>query len=343
MSIANAHKQHDPPSPKTAIRIALVLQALLAAFGNAALGSGPSPPSIEFKDLYRAVELQQVFPDQKTFADAIAEQSPAQIMAQYRVQKSKTGFNLRAFVLQHFHLPSQRSVLCQPVHSQGVESYIAKNWTILERWPDEKEPYSSLLPLKYPSVVPGGRFSEIYYWDSYFTMVGLEKDGRHDLARDMLKNFASLIDRYGHVPNGNRTYYLSRSQPPFFSCMIELIAAHDGRSSFLTYLPQLQAEYDYWMDGASSLAPGRAYRHVVELSDGTVLNRYWDDRTAPRDESYLEDFETAKHANRPRPRSIAIFAPVRKRAGILVLAGSKTQGISGRFKQRKLRRSTSTA
>ena len=76
--------------------------------------------------------------------------------------------------------------------------------------------HSSVLPLPYPYVVPGGRFRELYYWDSYFNMLGLEADGRHDLALNMLKDFAFEIDCYGHVPNGNRTYYLSRSQPPFF-------------------------------------------------------------------------------------------------------------------------------
>ena len=114
----------------------------------------------------------------------------------------------------------------------------------------------------------------------------------------MLDNMASLIDRFGHVPNGNRSYYLSRSQPPFFSCMVELIAAHDGEEVFIKYLPELQAEYDYWMDGADSLAPGSAYRHALRLPDGVVLNRYWDDRAAPRDESYAEDVETARHTNR---------------------------------------------
>ena len=85
---------------------------------------------------------------------------------------------------------------------------------MLERAPAEPAPHSSLLPLPYRYVVPGGRFREIYYWDSYFTMLGLEQSGRHDLAVDMVRNFAFLIDRYGHIPNGNRTYYLSRSQPP---------------------------------------------------------------------------------------------------------------------------------
>ncbi len=156
-----------------------------------------------------------------------------------------------------------------------------------------------MLPLPYPYVVPGGRFREVYYWDSYFTMLGLEVDGQHALAVDMLKNFAYEIDKYGHIPNGNRSYYLSRSQPPFFSLMVDLIALRDGVGTYVTYLPELRAEYDYWMQGENDVLPGRAKRNVVRLLDGSVLNRYWDERAAPRDESYKEDVQTASQSSRP--------------------------------------------
>ena len=151
----------------------------------------------------------------------------------------------------------------------------------------------------HPYIVPGGRFSEIYYWDTYFTLLGLEQDGQTNLADDMVSNIASLINRYGHMPNGNRSYYLSRSQPPFFSCMVDLIAEHDGTSTYATYLPAMRAEYDFWMRGARSLKPGQAHQNVVMLADGTILNRFWDDRDTPRDESYREDVETAAATQRP--------------------------------------------
>ncbi len=77
---------------------------------------------------------------------------------------------------------------------------------------------------------PAAGSAKMYYWDSYFTMLGLEQAGNHDLAVDMLADFAFEIGQYGHVPNGNRSYYLSRSQPPFFSLIVELIAHTDGRS-----------------------------------------------------------------------------------------------------------------
>ncbi|MGH8284491.1 MAG: alpha,alpha-trehalase TreA, partial [Steroidobacteraceae bacterium] len=171
-------------------------------------------------------------------------------------------------------------------------------WSVLERPPDEVRPHSSLLPLPYRYVVPGGRFREIYYWDSYFTMLGLEESGRYDLALDMVKNFAHLIDRYGHIPNGNRSYYLSRSQPPFFAAMVNLIAAHEGEAVYARFLPQLAREYEFWMDGAAKLRAGEAHRRVVRLPDGTVLNRYWDDRASPREEAYRHDVETARAGSR---------------------------------------------
>jgi alpha,alpha-trehalase len=115
----------------------------------------------------------------------------------------------------------------------------------------------------------------------------------------MVENFAGLIDRYGHIPNGSRSYYLSRSQPPFFAAMVELQAEHDGPKALVARLPQLEREYAFWMDGAGSLAPGKAHRRVVRLENGTLLNRYWDDLAIPRDEAYVEDIETARGSTRP--------------------------------------------
>lgn len=271
----------------------VVLLSLLLLLPDAGMAA-PRPPSITFAGLYQAVEMSGIFPDQKSFADAIPDKAPPAIMAEYNKEKNRPGFDLKAFVAAHFK-PAPREM--PPVRrrpGQDVSSYIAEMWAVLARKPDPSHDYSSLLPLHHAYVVPGGRFSEIYYWDSYFTMQGLIQDGRRDLAHAMLANIADLIRTYGHMPNGNRSYYLSRSQPPFFAAMVELIAAQDGASVYRTYLPELRAEYDFWMAGADRLRPGHAVRRVVRLRDGTLLNRYWDDRAAPRDESYREDVETAR-------------------------------------------------
>jgi alpha,alpha-trehalase len=104
---------------------------------------------------------------------------------------------------------------------------------------------------------PGGRFREVYYWDSYFTMLGLAESGLDAIVLDMVDNFAHEIDRFGHIPNGNRTYYLSRSQPPFFSHMVELAARLAGAQVYATYLPQVQREHTFWMAAsAEGRTPG---------------------------------------------------------------------------------------
>ena len=111
--------------------------------------------------------------------------------------------------------------------------------------------------------------------------------------------FAFLIDAYGHIPNGTRSYYLSRSQPPFFFAMVALLAPGDPAAAYARFLPQLKSEYAFWMEGAEDLAAGAAHRRVVRLDDGSILNRYFDDSDAPRDESYAEDVALARSTPRP--------------------------------------------
>ncbi|WP_343717311.1 alpha,alpha-trehalase TreF [Inquilinus sp.] len=258
------------------------------------------PPAAVYGELFRDVQMQRVFPDGKTFVDAEPKADPAEILRRYAEEKGKPGFDLAAFVHRHFTPPEPEKTGYHSVPGQDVCSHIDALWGVLTRRPDRSDPRSTLLPLPNPYVVPGGRFGEVYYWDSYFTMLGLIQSGRRDLARDVLGNFASLIDRYGHIPNGNRSYYLSRSQAPFFATMVELVAesSADPAKVYADALSALAREYAFWMDGADFLKPGEAYRRLVRLPDGTLLNRYWDDSDQPRDESYREDVETARSTDR---------------------------------------------
>src|SRR6516164_6687999 len=256
------------------------------------------PPSEQLGELFRNVQVKGIFPDSKTFADLHFDELPNAILADYEARKVESGFDLGAFIHQHFSLPTEGPTVEPASPGEPIDMYITRLWEVLRRQSDEISGHSSVLPLPYPYVVPGGRFRELYYWDSYFTMLGLEADSRHDLALNMLKDFAFEIDCYGHVPNGNRTYYLSRSQPPFFSLMVDLIAERDGDDSHVSYLPELESEYAYWMDGSAVVRGDQGYRRVVRLSDGTILNRYWDDRAEPRDESYREDIATALERRR---------------------------------------------
>jgi alpha,alpha-trehalase len=143
--------------------------------------------------------------------------------------------------------------------------------------------------------VPGGRFREIYYWDSYFTMLGLQVSGRADVIQHMVDNFAHLIDTLGFIPNGNRTYYLGRSQPPFFALMVNVLAEIKGEEILLKYRHHLEKEYAFWMAGENNLsAENPVQGRVVRLPDGSILNRYWDDNAAPRPEAYIEDVHVAE-------------------------------------------------
>ncbi|MBJ8740737.1 alpha,alpha-trehalase [Citrobacter sp. FDAARGOS_156] len=259
----------------------------------------PSPPDILLGPLFNDVQTAKLFPDQKTFADAVPNSDPLMILADYRMQKNQSGFDLRHFVEVNFTLPKEGEKYVPPA-GQSLREHIDGLWPVLTRSTTDVEKWDSLLPLPEPYVVPGGRFREIYYWDSYFTMLGLAESNRWDKVSDMVANFAYEIDSWGHIPNGNRSYYLSRSQPPFFAFMVELLAQHDGNDALKKYLPQMQKEYSYWMEGGETLQPGQQHKRVVKLADGTLLNRYWDDRDTPRPESWVEDIATAKsNPNRP--------------------------------------------
>ena len=287
---------------------ALVLAALPTAL-PAALGqsqpAGPSaapaatPPQVLFKNLFIAVQSAQLFPDSKTFADAVPKSAPPEILSRFDAAKPVSREALQAFVAENFVLPAQVSGTELPAAERvSITRHIDLLWDQLTRTTPSAPPYSSLLPLPQPYVVPGGRFRELYYWDSYFTMLGLVESGRHDLAEDMVRDFASLIDTYGHVPNGTRSYYLSRSQPPFFYAMVGLLNTDDPAASYAHYLPQLRREYAFWMQGEKGLQHGTAHRRVVSMPDGAVLNRYWDDADTPRDESYREDTALALRSGR---------------------------------------------
>jgi alpha,alpha-trehalase len=127
-----------------------------------------------------------------------------------------------------------------------------------------------LLYLEHPYVVPGGRFNEMYGWDSYFIIRGLLRDGRPELARGMVRNFFYELKHYGAVLNANRTYYLSRSQPPFLSAMVLEVyedelrrTGREDREWLAEAYPSVVKDYEMW-----TRAP-----HLVGQ---TGLSRYYD-------------------------------------------------------------------
>lgn len=243
--------------------------------------------------LFVDVQLNMVLGDNKTFVDAVPKFSRDTILNRYAnaMKTNDTSFKLKDFIYQNFRVPV--TVATKPAErNYSLKKHLEKLWSNLTRKADIIEKNSSLLPLPKPYVVPGGRFREIYYWDSYFTMLGLAASNRYDLIENMMDNFKYLIDHYGHIPNGNRTYYLSRSQPPYFALMVELLYQKMGDRVFKKYFSAMQKEYNWWMDGEEKPGIENGYRRVVRLTNGSILNRYFDDKQAPREESYYEDVQT---------------------------------------------------
>lgn len=151
-------------------------------------------------------------------------------------------------------------------------------------------------------VVPGGRFRESYYWDSYFTILGLLSCNMPNTTRNVIDNLLDDVANFGFVPNGGRIYYLDRSQPPLLSDMVvkyydfmmassSIGGGNTGMETVL-YLNSsfflLITEYNWWMNPKNG--------HVVSITDPVdssksyILNRYFSNVTTPRPESFYVDY-----------------------------------------------------
>ena len=250
--------------------------------------------------LFDDVQMKRIFADGKTFVDCIPRFPVDIIVKKYLQEKEQPGFNLKNFILDNFESPVARAGGYVSDNFRPVEDNIEALWPVLTRQPDTGN--GSLIPLPHPYIVPGGRFGEIYYWDSYFTMLGLAASGKHEMLENMVKNFSFLIDTLGYIPNGNRSYFIGRSQPPFYSLMIKLLAGIKGKDVLADYLPQLVKEYSFWMKREKGLEGNDVTAfHTMQMNDGEVMNRYWDEHDTPRPESYREDVELS-HESKQDPK-----------------------------------------
>lgn len=156
-------------------------------------------------------------------------------------------------------------------------------WKMLGRKMKEdvriNEELYSIIYVPNPVIVPGGRFREFYYWDSYWIIKGLLLSEMYDTVKGMLTNFVTIVDKIGFIPNGGRVYYAMRSQPPLLIPMVEeyLKTTHD-----IAWLKEnlwlLEKEFDFWMTN----------RTVDIERDGInyTLARYYEESSGPRPESY---------------------------------------------------------
>ncbi len=231
-------------------------------------------------ELFTDLSTSGFWHDEKPLADAVMRAEPSVILAAYREAKVKGAVDLPAFHALWFKPVGGSEIRYSTRPNHTALDHIEALWPHLTRPADDPAELSTRFPLPHPYVVVGGRFQEAYYWDSYFTQLGLLKSGRHALVKDMLDNFAHAIRVIGHIPNGFRSYFLTRSQPPFFAQMVADYgrAMGDRAGALAAYLPEIEAEYAYFT------APERTV-------DG--LTRYWDAAAGPRTEMLGTDLRMA--------------------------------------------------
>ena len=266
-------------------------------------------PDIIYGQLFRDIQLNKVFPDYKTFVDCIPLLPAEEILTLYAATKDTPDFELKKFVEMHFKYPDTNDFEYKTDITLTITQHIESLWYILTRQSQLLVSYSSLISLPHSYIIPGGRFIETFYWDSYFIMLGLQQSGKTDLLQNMIDNFSYLIETLGFIPNGNRTYFLSRSQPPLYAMMIELVVEKDP-PLLLTYLPFLEKEYQFWMNGAETLnEENNSYKRAVRMPDGTIMNRYWDELDTPRPEAYGKDMSYAH--NMPPAQAAELYRHIR--------------------------------
>ncbi|GMY30598.1 probable trehalase [Fagus crenata] len=212
--------------------------------------------------------------------------------------------DLKGFIEKYFEGAGKDMVNCEPVdfvpEPEGflpkVENPEVRAWALEVHalWKNlsrkvsdqvQKRPeLHSMLPLPEPVMIPGSRFREVYYWDSYWVIRGLLASKMYETAKGIVTNLIYFIEEYGYVLNGGRAYYTNRSQPPLLSAMIYDIYNKTGDMQLVRKsLPALLKEYHFWSSGI----------HKVNIQDSQpcnhTLNRYYAMWNKPRPEATTKD------------------------------------------------------
>ncbi|KAF9018966.1 glycoside hydrolase family 37 protein [Hymenopellis radicata] len=265
-------------------------------------------------EILQTVNIAGLYADPKTFVDKPTTKSASDVLADFGGLSGNSsltegdvtsfvdtdfageGLELEALVLADFNadpafLGNVSDTLVR-AWAQTVHGY----WTQLIRTTnsstlcDGVKCESSLIPLNHTFVVPGGRFREQYYWDSFWIVEGLLESELYDVVNATLQNFMDELETIGFIPNGGRIYYLNRSQPPLFTQMLARYVTVSGDNGILARaLPLAEKEFTWWQENriisVTSPTTGSTYQ----------LARYSVNNTAPRPESYLTalDYTTA--------------------------------------------------
>eukprot|EP00112_Aurelia_sp_Birch-Aquarium-sp1_P007091 Seg1774.3 transcript_id=Seg1774.3/GoldUCD/mRNA.D3Y31 product=Trehalase protein_id=Seg1774.3/GoldUCD/D3Y31 len=259
------------------------------------------------------VQMSKAFGDAKTFVDMPMKEDPGHIITPLTVKltNSKNAKEIKSMVEGYFSKAGTELSNIQPtdwtedpvVFKQILDPKLRewakelnRRWKILTRKIKDEVKFNSqrnsLIYSKNPFVVPGGRFREFYYWDTYWVMKGLLLSDMTKTVKGMLENFVELVKVYGFVPNGGRIYYLNRSQPPFLTLMAYEYWQKTNDTAFIvSILPYLEKEYEFWM---AQRVVTVNWAHGFKRAH--TLNRYSTPMGYPRPESYWNDVETAEKA-----------------------------------------------
>jgi alpha,alpha-trehalase len=263
-------KRHSPNLPLRCVAAACVVLAFIAAPGRSQTSQSQTERSAADSNLQDILAYIHGGWDSLTrsttscagLSDPKLSQAPVLYLPAGFAEASELGQMQHECGVKVAHLPG----IIHQLGTTGVESV---------------QP-AGLLYLENRYVVPGGRFNEMYGWDSYFIVRGLLRDGRVDLARGMVENFFFEIEHYGALLNANRTYYLTRSQPPFLSSMV--VAVHEAqRAAGQNDQPWLEKAYSYVKRDHAMWTQGQ------HLAGATGLSRYYDFGEGPAQEALQDE------------------------------------------------------
>ncbi|XP_035725471.1 trehalase-like [Vespa mandarinia] len=261
-------------------------------------------------DLLKTVQLAEIFNDSKTFVDSYQKNDPQITLANFKKLMEETNnqpnrSQVAQFVLDNFSTQDELDNYTLPDWQENPPFLKTIEDPNLQKWAKElneiwKKLARKIKPIvaKHPDrhsliyvdnafVVPGGRFKEFYYWDSYWVIEGLLICGMKDTARGMINNFLSMVEKFGFIPNGGRIYYLMRSHPPLLIPMVKLYLEYTQDYEYLNdIIGTLEKEFDYWMK----------YKMTNVKKNGKIYNmaHYNVHSKGPRPESYKEDYKLAQ-------------------------------------------------
>ncbi|DAZ96235.1 TPA: hypothetical protein N0F65_012597 [Lagenidium giganteum] len=256
--------------------------------------------------------MTEVFADSKHFVDMPIKRNSS---TEFQASKSHSHdhvVELRAFLDDHFDPPGSDLIPITPLDFQAhtlppmiaaIQDDTLRDWafSLHQLWKNlgrvpEQSLHSSFLHARALAKAPLKRTQNSYYWDSYWIVQGLLVSHMHHTARGVVNNLLEYVAEFGFVPNGGRVYYLTRSQPPMLTSMVQLVARIEYDASYLAAaVPILDNEYRFWMQRGPSGHTVEIERHdaVTGRTVTHVLNRYVSHADHPRPESYREDVAVA--------------------------------------------------